>query len=206
MQLAVATTNQGKLEEIRAALTELTPDLEVLGLDRFPHIGPIDEPGETFEENALHKAKTVARHTGLVSLADDSGLEVDALNGAPGVYSARFSGEGALDAANNAKLLRLLEAVPLEERTARFRCVLAVFAPSGKHFLCQGSWEGRIAFSPAGESGFGYDPVFIDAESGLTAAQMDRSAKNARSHRGRALQRFSSLWPEFVHNLQSPER
>jgi XTP/dITP diphosphohydrolase len=206
MQLAAATTNQGKLEEIRAVLTELTPHLEVLGLDRFPDLGPIEEPGQTFEENALHKAKAVARHTGLVSLADDSGLEVDALNGAPGVYSARFSGDGASDAANNDKLLRLLESVPPEERTARFRCVLAVFAPSGEHFLCQGSWEGRIASAPAGESGFGYDPVFIDEESGLTAAQMDRSAKNERSHRGRALQRFSALWPDFVHHLQSSER
>lgn len=206
MQLAVASSNQGKLKEIRAVLAELTPEVEVLGLDSFPALGPIEEPGESFEENALHKAKTVALHTGLISLADDSGLEVDALGGKPGVYSARFSGEGASDAANNAKLLRLLEQVPGEDRGARFRCVLAVYSPSGQHFLCEGSWEGRIAFSPAGDRGFGYDPLFIDPDSGLTAAQMDPSAKNERSHRGRALQRFSVLWPDFVRHHQSPER
>jgi len=198
MHVVLASSNTGKIAEIKDLLREFDAGLQVSGLADFPHIGPVPEPGETFEANALYKAQYVCQRTGLVSLADDSGLEVDALNGAPGVYSARYSGEQATDEANNAKLLKALAGVNDEDRRARFCCVLAAVAPNGEQLLLDGTWEGWIATSPRGGRGFGYDPIFIDKESGRTAAEMSREAKSSRSHRGQALRKLIRLWPEFA--------
>jgi len=150
----------------------------------------IPETGTTFEENALIKARHVQSVSGEIALADDSGLEVDYLNGAPGVYSARFAGVGASDAQKNTKLLETLSGVPLEKRTARFVCVIALVFPDGKELLSRGTFEGIIAERPVGENGFGYDPLLFVPEQGRTVAQMSDSEKNEVSHRGKALRKM----------------
>jgi len=192
MRLVLATRNEGKAKEIREALSGLEVDL--LTLSDFPEV---HEDGATFSENAKKKALTVAKFTGLPALADDSGLEVDALGGMPGVRSARFAGEGADDDANNRKLLELLKGLPPERRTARFRCVLALAFPDGEVYTVEGTCEGLIAEEPAGEGGFGYDPLFLIPEEGRTFAQMTREEKNSLSHRGRALRKLR----EVLHQL-----
>lgn len=161
--------------------------IEVLSLHEFPQIGDIKEDGETFKANAIKKATVTADLAGLTALADDSGLEVDYLNGAPGVFSARFAGEERNDFANNKKLLRLLTGVPPEKRTARFQCVIAIARPGGPVYTVQGTCEGVIAGEPRGEGGFGYDPLFYLPEYGKTFAEIDLALKNRISHRGRAL-------------------
>jgi XTP/dITP diphosphohydrolase len=193
--IVLATRNKGKIAELSAMLEGF--GLKVLGLADFPEIGEIEETGATFHANSLIKAKEVAEETGLVAVADDSGLEVDYLDGAPGVYSARYAGEGADDAANNAKLLEALHGVPEDKRGARFKCVMTAYAPGGETLVAEGAWEGRVAPAPAGDQGFGYDPLFFDPASGMHAAQMDRAAKNAVSHRGKALKNLINKWPEF---------
>lgn len=193
--IILATRNQGKIAELSAMLDGF--GLDVKGLSEFPEIGEIEEDGATFHENSLKKARVVAEKTGLVAVADDSGLEVDALDGAPGVYSARYAGEAADDAANNQKLLAELTDVPEDRRTARFKCVMTAYAPNGETLTAGGTWEGRIALAPQGEQGFGYDPLFFDPQAQKTAAQMDRETKNSRSHRGKALQDLISRWSEF---------
>jgi XTP/dITP diphosphohydrolase len=198
----LATRNKGKAAEIVALLEDF--NVRVRTLDEFPQIGDIPETGTTFAENALIKARAVAQATGLTALADDSGLEVDALNGAPGVYSARFAGPGATDAQNNEKLLRLMQHVPWPDRRARFACVVAAHAPEeagGLELLAEGFWVGRIVLEPAGDKGFGYDPLFLDEELNLTAAQMTPEQKNARSHRAAALRRLSALWPDLIKKI-----
>jgi XTP/dITP diphosphohydrolase len=197
--IVLATRNAGKIRELNDMLhgTGVT----VVGLDAYPEIGEIEETGVTFEENALLKARTVAELTGRIAVADDSGLEVDALDGAPGVYSARYSakdGVPATDARNNEKLLAALAHVPDAQRTARFRSVIAACAPDGRHITAAGAWEGRVAATPQGDNGFGYDPLFFDPELGRTAATLTRDEKNARSHRGKALRRLLELWPAFA--------
>ncbi|MBG0777703.1 MAG: XTP/dITP diphosphatase [Desulfovibrionaceae bacterium] len=193
--VVLATRNKGKIAELTALLA--AHSITVLGLDAFPEIGEIEETGATFAENSAIKARAVCEATGMVAVADDSGLEVDALDGAPGVRSARYSGEDATDARNNAKLLEALDGVPEARRTARFRCVMTAAAPGGELLVADGAWEGRVALAPAGGNGFGYDPLFFDPELGRTAAELDKAAKNARSHRGRALERLLASWPEF---------
>ena len=193
--VVLATRNKGKIAELRALLAGLGP--QVVGLAEFPDIGEIPETGTTFLENARIKARTVCQATGLVSLADDSGLCVDALDGAPGVYSARYSGEDATDAANNAKLLAALADVPEAKRTCRFVSVVVAVAPDGRELTAEGVWEGRVTTSPAGQGGFGYDPLFFDPTAGLTAAELSPEAKNARSHRGKALANLVKNWVEF---------
>ena len=190
--LILATRNQGKVRELREPLSRFGFDVQSLPED-FPEI---EENGNTFEENALIKARAVASALGVAAAADDSGLEVDALGGAPGVYSARYSedwpereGESK-DERNNRKLLAKLEGVPFEERTARFRCAMAFVLPEGEEFVVSGAWEGHIGFERAGGNGFGYDPLFIDPELGLTGAQLSRDDKMARSHRGKAVARM----------------
>ncbi|RKY59577.1 MAG: non-canonical purine NTP pyrophosphatase [Candidatus Latescibacterota bacterium] len=195
MRLVLATRNEGKAKEIREALSGLEVDL--LTLSDFPEVPEVHEDGATFSENAKKKALTVAKFTGLPALADDSGLEVDALGGMPGVRSARFAGEGADDDANNRKLLELLKGLPPERRTARFRCVLALAFPDGEVYTVEGTCEGLIAEEPAGEGGFGYDPLFLIPEEGRTFAQMTREEKNSLSHRGRALRKLR----EVLHQL-----
>lgn len=194
-KIVLATRNKGKVAELSAMLGPL--NIEVVGLDAFPQVGEIPETGKTFEENALIKARAVCQATGLPALADDSGLVVDALAGAPGVYSARFAGERATDAENNAKLLREMATVPPERRSARFVCVMAAVAPNGATITARGTWEGEIARKPKGQGGFGYDPLFLDPALGLSAAELDPEQKNARSHRGKALHKLMDNWPDF---------
>ena len=152
----------------------------------------IEETGLTFVENAILKARNAAQHTGLPAIADDSGLEVDALNGAPGIYSARYAGEGASDEQNLTKLINTLAGVPEAERTARFQCLMVYMEHEldPTPIICQGSWEGRITEAPQGESGFGYDPVFFVPTHGCTAAELSAEEKNRLSHRGQALQQL----------------
>lgn len=188
-ELVVATGNQGKLKEISQLLAPL--HIRVRGQKEFA-IPDIEETGLTFVENALLKARNTCAHTGKPALADDSGIEVDALNGAPGIYSARYAGTGASDSANVDKLLHALRGVPEEKRTARFQCVMVYLrhADDPTPLICQGTWEGTIALTPAGDNGFGYDPVFWVPQQGCTAAQLPPAIKNSLSHRGQALQHF----------------
>ncbi len=186
MRVVLATGNRGKLREFS---TLLAPSGFVIVPQAEFGIEPPPETGRTFEENALIKAHYAARLTGLPALADDSGLEVDALDGAPGVYSARYAGEAASDAANIDKLLAALTDVPVTRRGARFRCVIAFVrsAADSTPLLASGQWEGRILHARRGNSGFGYDPIFEDLASNRTASELDAEAKNACSHRGQAL-------------------
>ncbi|NPV73865.1 MAG: XTP/dITP diphosphatase [Pelotomaculum sp.] len=185
MKLVLATRNKNKIKEM---IELLAPSgIEALSLDQFPRIGRIEEDGRTFRENAVKKASAVCEQTGMMALADDSGLEVDCLDGAPGVFSSRFAGEGSDDRANNEKLLELLTGVPPEQRRARFRCVIAVAAPDGFVYTAEGTCEGYIAEELRGEGGFGYDPLFYLPEFGKTLAELDLKTKNKVSHRGKAL-------------------
>ncbi len=186
-RLVLATRNEGKVREITSLLRGLP--LEILTLRDFPGVPELAEEGDTFAANAAAKALAVARATGLMALADDSGLEVDHLEGAPGVRSSRFAGEKAGDAENNHKLLRMLAGVPRERRTARFRCVVAIALPDGSVSLAEGSCEGIITEEPRGGMGFGYDPLFLVPGLGLTFAELDPGIKNEISHRGRAMRR-----------------
>ena len=196
MQIVLATRNAGKIREFSALMANM--GVEVLGLDAFPEVEEVEETGTTFEENALLKARAVAAATGLIAVADDSGISVDALDGAPGVYSARFAGGHGDAEANNAKLLQELKDVPDAKRTARFVCVVAASKPDGRVITARGEWEGRITHGYAGKSGFGYDPIFFDAELNMTAAQMTPEQKNARSHRGKALRSLMEKWAGFA--------
>lgn len=199
--IVLATRNAGKIAELEETLSEY--GLSVRGLDAYPEIGEIIEDGDTFEENSLIKARTVAKLTGRVAVADDSGLEVDALDKAPGVHSARYS-EGTAnlkgetrDKRNNEKLLIELSRVPHEKRTARFRCVMSACSPSGDCITASGAWEGFIGTKEVGDNGFGYDPLFIDAKDGAISAQLSREEKNKRSHRGNALAALLTQWDGF---------
>lgn len=190
----VSTRNAHKLVEIRQILGQ---SFELLDLSSVPALGEVEETGTTFEENAALKALAASAHFGGWVLADDSGLEVDALSGAPGVYSARFSGEGATDVTNRALLLEKLAGVPSNQRSARFRCVIAL-ARGGEvlaHF--SGAVEGAIIQSEKGEGGFGYDPLFVPEGFGETFAELGAETKNRLSHRGRALAGLKS-WPGWV--------
>jgi XTP/dITP diphosphohydrolase len=184
----LATGNRGKLAELRDLIRDAGLGLEVVAQTDLG-VSPAPEDGLTFVENALAKARHAARATGLPAIADDSGLCVDALGGAPGVRSARFAGDEADDRANVATLLAALQAVPEPARGARFLCVLvALESPDDPSpLIAEGEWRGRIAIAPRGAGGFGYDPVFIDPGSGRTAAELAPAAKNRVSHRGRAL-------------------
>lgn len=184
----LATRNEGKVRELRQMLQDLP--VEVLSLRDFPGVPEVEEDGGTFRDNALKKAREVSRHIAETVLADDSGLEVDALGGLPGIHSARYAGAGANDAANNAKLLKALEEVPREKRGAVFRCVLVLYSPDGRSEVFEGSWRGEILFAPRGALGFGYDPLFLDPGQGLTAAELPPERKNRISHRGQAFAKF----------------
>ncbi len=197
-ELIIATGNVHKLEEIRAILT--VPGLELVGLDAVPDAPEVEEDRDTFEGNAIKKAATLAEFTGKWALADDSGLEVDALDGAPGVYSARYAGEPADYAANNAKLLSELTGVI--NRTARFRCVMALCSPEGETHTVEGRCEGYIAGGERGKSGFGYDPLFVPEDHNTTFAEMPPEVKNAISHRGRALATAAEQWSSILAALQ----
>lgn len=196
--VVLASRNAGKIRELAVLLKPF--GVTVIGLDVFPQIEEIEETGSTFAENSLLKASTVSKATGLVAVADDSGLVVDALGGEPGVYSARYSEEPGMpanDERNIAKVLEKMKDVPDGERSARFVSVMAAAAPGGRHIIAEGTWEGTLAREKAGTNGFGYDPVFFDAETGLTAAQMEPRQKNTRSHRAKACAKLLELWPGF---------
>ncbi|WP_456380803.1 XTP/dITP diphosphatase [Thiolapillus sp.] len=186
-RIILASNNPGKVREIGQLLA--SQDMEVLPQSAFG-ITEVEETGLTFVENAILKARNAALHSGLPAIADDSGLEVDALKGAPGIYSARFAGPGASDADNNRKLLAELENVPEEQRTARFQCLLVYMRHENDPvpIICQGTWEGRILRHPQGDNGFGYDPLFFVPEKNHSAAGLPAEVKNSMSHRGKALQ------------------
>ena len=185
-RLVLASGNPGKLRELKAILADA-------GYDLHPQsefgVSDAEETGTTFVENAIIKARHAAAHTGLPALADDSGIEVDALDGAPGVYSARFAGPGADDAANNALLVERLRDVAEDRRGARYRAVIVLLrhAADPSPLICEGSWEGVIRLEPAGQGGFGYDPHFYLPELGCTSAELEAGEKNRLSHRGQAL-------------------
>lgn len=185
-RIVLATKNKGKIREVSAALRDL--DMALLSLADFPSFPEVIEDGQSFLENALKKAKAASGHTGETALADDSGLEVDALGGRPGILSARFSGADADDQKNNMKLLEVMKDVPAEKRGAAFRCVLVLFRPGGDYDVFEGVLRGWIAEKPSGSHGFGYDPLFIVPEFQKTVAELDPDVKNRVSHRGKALQ------------------
>ena len=195
--IVLASNNAGKVREFNALLAGL--DLEVVPQSQFG-VAEIEETGLTFVENAILKARNAAQHAQRPAIADDSGLEVDALDGAPGIYSARYAGPGASDAANLEKVLGMLNGVPEAKRTARFQCVLVYLrhALDPTPLIVQGTWEGRILDAPRGRSGFGYDPVFFVPTHGCSAAELQPETKNALSHRGQALRRLLELLPSRV--------
>ncbi|HZK84414.1 MAG TPA: XTP/dITP diphosphatase [Desulfosporosinus sp.] len=187
MKIILATQNQGKVLELRELL--VNEEIEVLSLLDIPDWIDVEENGVTFADNAALKAREAVRRTGLIALADDSGLEVDALNCAPGVYSARYAGEPKDDERNTDKLLYLLENIPEDKRTARFRCALVMATPFGEEYLTEGSVEGLILTKRCGLNGFGYDPVFYLQEFARTMAELTMSEKNTISHRAQAFRK-----------------
>lgn len=191
MDLVIATKNKKKLKEIKDLLQDL--NLKILSLADFPDAPKIIEDGKTFDENAIKKAATIAMYTGKLTIGEDSGLEVKALKNKPGVYSSRYSGEGATDRKNNLKLLRELKNVPLKKRNARYRCSIAI---ADKHKLIavvSGSCNGLIGFLSKGSAGFGYDPLFIIPEYNKTFAQLGEKIKHTMSHRAKAIQKAKKV-------------
>jgi XTP/dITP diphosphohydrolase len=191
--IVLATHNPGKLAELRRILTASRVEVDVADLDDHPDMPEVAETGYTFEENALLKARAVAAHTGLPAVADDSGLCVDALNGMPGVLSARWSGRHGDDEANLRLLLAQLADVPADRRAAHFYCAAALVLPSGSEHVTEGTVHGWLTDAPRGSNGFGYDPIFVPDSSGLTTAQMPAEEKDAISHRGRALRALAPV-------------
>ena len=193
-RIVLASNNKGKVREIGQLLANR--HLEVVPQSEF-NIPDADETGLSFVENAILKARHAARLSGLPAIADDSGLEVDALNGAPGIYSARYAGPGATDEANNEKMLAALADTPDEARTARFQCLMVYMrhADDPTPLICQGTWEGRILRQPRGDNGFGYDPLFLVPEKNCSSAELPAEVKNAMSHRGKALQELLRKLP-----------
>jgi XTP/dITP diphosphohydrolase len=194
MKLVIATRNAGKLREIRD-IFDFT-GLEVSSAFDYPEIPDVVEDGDTFEANAVKKAVEIAQATGCWALADDSGLEVDALDGAPGVYSARYAGEPCSNKANNEKLLR--ELAGQDSRTARFRCVIALSNPEGHARTVDGDCRGSIAEQERGNHGFGYDPLFVPEGFSETFAELSPEEKHSISHRGRALQKAHDAWADLL--------
>ncbi|MEY3215343.1 MAG: hypothetical protein RLZZ82_577 [Actinomycetota bacterium] len=200
-KLVLATRNQGKIEEFRRILEELAPgQIELIGVDKFPHLVDVDETGSTFEENSLLKARYTSEATGLPAIADDSGLCVDALNGDPGIYSARWAGTHGDDRANLEKVLEQLKDVPDENRTAYFICVASLVLPDGRQKVAEGRFEGHILHAPVGNNGFGYDPIFQPLGMSISSAQMSAEEKDLVSHRGKSLR---SLAPHVIQMLAS---
>lgn len=197
-ELLVATGNTGKFREFAALFAESV--IKLYSLQDFPNLGSVVEDGSTFEENAVKKALAAARETGMPVIADDSGLCVDALHGRPGVFSARFAGEGAGDEANNRKLLLELAGVPLPERSAAFHCVIAYCTPDGRQITFDGKLAGVIIEEAVGSGGFGYDPLFLVPEYGRTLAELPLEVKNRISHRGRA----AAMLKEYLCRTSNP--
>lgn len=196
MRLVFASHNPDKIRELAHALEGLS--VEVVSAEAYPGIEPVEETGETLEENALLKARAVHEATGELCVADDTGLEVDALGGAPGVRSARYAGPEHSYQKNLQKLLAEMEAVPAGSRAARFRTAVAIVFPDGSDLLLTGSCEGQILPEPRGESGFGYDPVFYLPEKGKTFAEMALAEKQVLSHRGRAMRKARQMLAGYL--------
>jgi XTP/dITP diphosphohydrolase len=195
MDIVIATRNRNKVDEIRQILKET--DLRIISMEDIPSLPEIREDGLTFEENARKKALEIAKLTGRLTLADDSGLIVDALHGRPGVHSARYAGPDATPQKNNRKLLEELDGVPMKKRTARFVCMIAIARPSGKVDLAEGRCEGLIATELRGKEGFGYDPLFLIPERDMTFAELGPEEKNRISHRAIALQKAATILREL---------
>mgnify|MGYP001814291386 FL=1 len=196
--IVLASGNPGKVREINELLAEL--EMHVVPQSDYG-VTDAEETGLSFVENAILKARNAAAHTGLPAIADDSGIEVDALNGAPGIYSARYAGAGASDEANLVKLLEALRDIPEPQRTARFQCLM-VYMRHGEDptpLICQGTWEGRILPAPRGDNGFGYDPVFYVPTHDCSSAELVPEIKNSLSHRGQALRRLLAALKQHGH-------
>jgi XTP/dITP diphosphohydrolase len=201
-KLLLATRNQGKIVEFRRILEAIAPgEIELVGLDQFPDLHDVDETGSTFEENALLKAREMSEATGLPAIADDSGLCVDALDGAPGIYSARWAGSHGDDRANLEKVLTQLADVPDSLRSGYFICVAALYLPNGSTHCEEGRFHGWIRRTPSGENGFGYDPIFQPEGLEITSAEMSSEEKDAMSHRGKALRAIAPHVRESLRSL-----
>ena len=200
-KLVLATRNQGKITEFRRILEELAPgQIELIGVDKFPDLVDVEETGTSFEENSLLKARYTSQATGLPAIADDSGLCVDALNGDPGIFSARWAGVHGNDQANLEKVLAQLKDVPHEKRTAHFTCVASLVLPDGRERVAEGRFEGHILHAPVGDNGFGYDPIFQPLGLSISSAQMSAQEKDLVSHRGKSLR---SIAPHVIQMLAS---
>lgn len=196
MEMIFAAKNKGKIKEIK----QILPDFDILSMEDAGISIDIIEDGKTFIENAIKKASEIAKISGKIALADDSGLEIDFLNGTPGIHSARYLGENTPYVEKNNHILHEMENVPEQQRTARFVCAIAAVFPNGKIITAQDTIEGRIAFESKGTNGFGYDPIFFVPELGKTTAELSPEQKNAISHRGKALQKMKQLLlQEEVH-------
>jgi XTP/dITP diphosphohydrolase len=199
IEIVVATRNPGKFKEIEAILA--VDSARFLSLKDFPGIPEIIEDGNTFAENALKKARTVARLTGRIAVADDSGLTVDALQGRPGIYSSRYAGENASDEDRCRKLLKEMESIPEGKRGGAFVCAAAVASPRGNADVVEAKWQGMITFAPRGANGFGYDPIFYIPEMNQTVAELAPAEKNKISHRAQALEKLKNALSKFLASL-----
>ena len=196
MKIVFASKNEGKVKEIRSMFEKM--NIELVSLNEYKNVPQIMEDGNSFQENALKKARIISEFTGETVLADDSGLEVDALEGEPGIYSSRYAGESANDEDNNKKLLAMLKNVPLEKRTACFICMLVLYKKDGTFNCYEGRWCGQIIDKGRGKNGFGYDPIFWLPELKMTAAELPAEIKNKVSHRGQAFSHLRHSLIELV--------
>ena len=202
-KLVIATRNAGKIIEFRRILDAISSGaIDLIGIDQFPDLIDVEETGTTFEENALLKARYTAKMTGLPSISDDSGLCIDALGGAPGVFSARWAGKHGDDKANLEKVLDELKDVPDSQRGAHFICVAALVMPDGREQLAQGRFEGKILRAPVGNQGFGYDPIFAPLGMSISSAEMSAQEKDAISHRGKSLRAIAPHVIEILGGLR----
>ena len=193
IEILIATNNLGKVKEIKDILD--SPEIKILNMKDFPPLPKIEEDGKTYQENAFKKARKVSEYTGKICLADDSGLEIDYLKGKPGIYSSRW---GNSDEERISKVLKLLENVPINKRNAKFVCVVVLVFPNGKIYMVKEECKGSIIFSPKGEHGFGYDPIFLVPEYNKTFAELGDKIKNQISHRGKAMRRMINIINELV--------
>jgi XTP/dITP diphosphohydrolase len=199
VQLVLATRNAKKLAELDRLLAGAGLDVQIVGSDAFSELPEIEETGSTFAENSLIKARAVSTHTGLIAIADDSGLCVDALDGQPGIYSARWAGQGATDESNLALVLEQIRDIEPARRTAHFACAAALVLPSGEEYVVQGQVNGVLLTQRRGVGGFGYDPIFLPDGFDITTAEMTSEQKDAISHRGQAMRALVPVIQEHVH-------
>ena len=199
VQLVLATRNAKKLAELDRLLVGAGLDVQILGSDAFSELPEIEETGSTFAENSLIKARAVSTHTGLIAIADDSGLCVDALDGQPGIYSARWAGQGATDESNLDLVLEQIRDIEPARRTAHFACAAALVLPSGEEYVVQGQVNGVLLTQRRGVGGFGYDPIFLPDGFDITTAEMTSEQKDAISHRGQAMRALVPVIQEHVH-------